>query len=124
MATMKQLVESEISDFFAIFGSPGEPVTIEEAQRTLLSRISPLLSTDMDWINCSDRMPPTGGSEQSYVLAADFKNHYWPNLPNTQVGVYGDWFSDGNPTWDDGDGNDLHLKEVTHWMLIPEPPTT
>ena len=46
MATMKQLVESEISDFFAIFGSPGEPVTIEEAQKTLLSRISPLLSTE------------------------------------------------------------------------------
>lgn len=66
----------------------------------------------MSWIKCSDRMPATGDSEQSYVLAADFKNHYY--LPNTQIGVYGDWFGDGNPTWDDGDGNDLHLKEVTH----------
>ncbi|EKY7266047.1 DUF551 domain-containing protein, partial [Escherichia coli] len=26
------------------------------------------------------------------------------------------------PTWDDGDGEDLHLKEVTHWMPLPEPP--
>ncbi|EJU6261306.1 DUF551 domain-containing protein [Salmonella enterica] len=74
------------------------------------------------WIPVSERMPPSGGCEQRYVLAADFKNHYWPNLPNTQVGVYGDWFSDGNPTWDDGDGEDLHLKEVTHWMPLPAAP--
>lgn len=74
------------------------------------------------WIPVSERMPEMG-ERQCYVLAADFKNHYWPNIPNTQVGVYGDWFSDGNPTWDDGDGEDLHLKEVTHWMPLPAPPT-
>ena len=73
------------------------------------------------WISCSDRMPEMG-ERQCYVLAADFKNNYPPNIPNTQVGVYGDWFNDGNPTWDDGDGEDLHLKEVTHWMPLPEPP--
>ncbi|HHX2599414.1 TPA: DUF551 domain-containing protein, partial [Escherichia coli] len=64
------------------------------------------------WISCSDRMPEMG-ERQYYVLAADFKNNYPPSIPNTQVGVYGDWFNDGNPTWDDGDGEDLHLKEVT-----------
>ncbi|EMH7336872.1 DUF551 domain-containing protein [Serratia marcescens] len=74
------------------------------------------------WIACSERMPASEGDTQTYVLAGDFKNHYWPNLPNTQVGVYGDWFNDGNPTWDDGDGNDLHLKEVTHWMPLPVAP--
>lgn len=73
------------------------------------------------WISCSERMPEMG-ERQCYVLAADFKNNYPPNTPNTQVGVYGDWFNDGNPTWDDGDGEDLYLKEVTHWMLLPEPP--
>ncbi|MHB4739891.1 DUF551 domain-containing protein [Klebsiella pneumoniae] len=73
------------------------------------------------WIPVSERMPEMG-EHQCYVLAADFKNHYWPNIPNTQVGVYGDWFADGNPTWDDGDGEDLHLKEVTHWMPLPNPP--
>lgn len=73
------------------------------------------------WISCSERMPEMG-ERQCYVLAADFKNNYPPNIPNTQVGVYGDWFNDGNPTWDDGDGEDLYLKEVTHWMLLPEPP--
>lgn len=73
------------------------------------------------WISCSDRMPEMG-ERQCYVLAADFKNNYPPNIPNTQVGVYGDWFNDGNPTWDDGDGEDLYLKEVTHWMPLPEPP--
>ena len=73
------------------------------------------------WISCSERMPEMG-ERQCYVLAADFKNNYPPNIPNTQVGVYGDWFNDGNPTWDDGDGEDLHLKEVTHWMPLPEPP--
>jgi len=73
------------------------------------------------WISCSERMPEMG-ERQCYVLAADFKNNYPPNIPNTQVGVYGDWFNDGNPTWDDGDGEDLYLKEVTHWMPLPDPP--
>ncbi|EOS4564633.1 DUF551 domain-containing protein [Escherichia coli] len=73
------------------------------------------------WISCSERMPEMG-ERQCYVLAADFINNYPPNIPNTQVGVYGDWFNDGNPTWDDGDGEDLYLKEVTHWMPLPEPP--
>ncbi|HEA1507880.1 TPA: DUF551 domain-containing protein [Escherichia coli] len=73
------------------------------------------------WISCSERMPEMG-ERQCYVLAADFKNNYPPNIPNTQVGVYGDWFNDGNPTWDDGGGEDLYLKEVTHWMPLPEPP--
>ncbi|HHQ2447112.1 DUF551 domain-containing protein [Raoultella ornithinolytica] len=73
------------------------------------------------WIPVSERMPEMG-EKQRYVLAADFKNNYWPNIPNTQVGVYGDWFDDGNPTWDDGDGNDLHLKQVTHWMPLPAAP--
>ncbi|EYZ13049.1 DUF551 domain-containing protein [Escherichia coli] len=78
-------------------------------------------ATPDGWISCSERMPEMG-ERQCYVLAADFKNNYPPNIPNTQVGVYGDWFNDGNPTWDDGDGEDLYLKEVTHWMQLPEPP--
>ncbi|WP_256124763.1 DUF551 domain-containing protein [Cronobacter malonaticus] len=70
------------------------------------------------WIACSERMP-----EREYVLAADFSGAYYlPSLPNTQVGIYADWFEDGKPSWDDGDGNDLHLKQVTHWMPLPEPP--
>lgn len=73
------------------------------------------------WIRCGERMPEMG-ERQCYVLAADFKNNYPPNIPNTQVGVYGDWFNDGKPTWDDGGGEDLYLKEVTHWMPLPEPP--
>ncbi|EJT7689773.1 DUF551 domain-containing protein [Escherichia coli] len=84
-----------------------------------LSGNSPV--TPDSWISCSERMPEMG-ERQCYVLAADFKNNYPPNIPNTQVGVYGDWFNDGNPTWDDGDGEDLYLKEVTHWMPLPEPP--
>ncbi|HAI9598649.1 TPA: DUF551 domain-containing protein [Escherichia coli] len=73
------------------------------------------------WISCSERMPEMG-ERQCYVLAADFKNNYPPSIHNTQVGVYGDWFNDGKPTWDDGGGEDLYLKEVTHWMPLPEPP--
>ncbi len=78
-------------------------------------------ATPDGWISCSERMPEMG-ERQCYVLAADFKNNYPPNIPNTQVGVYGDWFNDGKPTWDDSDGEDLYLKEVTHWMQLPEPP--
>ena len=73
------------------------------------------------WISCSEQMPEMG-ERQCYALAADFKNNYPPHIPNTQVGVYGDWFNDGDPTWVDGDGEDLYLKEVTHWMPLPEPP--
>ncbi|EOV3269251.1 DUF551 domain-containing protein [Cronobacter dublinensis] len=70
------------------------------------------------WIACSERMP-----EREYVLASDFSGAYYlPSLPNTQVGIYADWFEDGKPSWDDGDGNDLHLKQVTHWMPLPEAP--
>ncbi|EFA4791810.1 DUF551 domain-containing protein, partial [Escherichia coli] len=72
-------------------------------------------------ISCSERMPEMG-ERQCYALAADFKNNYPPHIPNTQVGVYGDWFNDGDPTWVDGDGEDLYLKEVTHWIPLPEPP--
>ncbi|EIH0825479.1 DUF551 domain-containing protein [Escherichia coli] len=94
-----------------------------EAVKAVLRRLagnSPV--TPDSWISCSERMPEEMGERQCYVLAADFKNNYPPNIPNTQVGVYGDWFNDGKPTWDDGDGEDLHLKEVTHWMPLPEPP--
>ncbi|HCP2506891.1 TPA: DUF551 domain-containing protein [Escherichia coli] len=91
------------------------------ADITPLYTAQPVPVTPDAWISCSERMPEMG-ERQCYVLVADFKNNYPPNIPNTQVGVYGDWFNDGNPTWDDGDGEDLYLKEVTHWMPLPEPP--
>ncbi|HBS5679026.1 TPA: DUF551 domain-containing protein [Klebsiella aerogenes] len=70
------------------------------------------------WIPVSEQMPG-----RYYVLAADFSGrHYPPSQPNTQVGIHDDWFGDGKPTWDDGDGNDLHLKQVTHWMPLPAAP--
>ncbi|EDQ9665940.1 TPA: DUF551 domain-containing protein [Salmonella enterica] len=74
--------------------------------------------TQDGWISCSERMP-----DREYVLAGDFSGtHYLASTPNVQVGIYADWFDDEKPCWDDGDGNDLHLKEVTHWMPLPEPP--
>lgn len=70
------------------------------------------------WVACSERMP-----ERDYVLAADFSGKQYPaNLPNIQIGIYADWFDDGCSCWDDGDGNDLHLKQVTHWAQIPAAP--
>ncbi|MEH4930420.1 ead/Ea22-like family protein [Enterobacter cloacae] len=70
------------------------------------------------WVACSERMP-----DRDYVLAADFSGKQYPaNLPNIQIGIYADWFDDGCPCWDDGDGNDLHLKQVTHWAQIPAAP--
>ena len=91
------------------------------ADITPLYTAQPVPVTPDAWISCSERMPEMG-ERQCYVLAADFKNNYPPSIPNTQVGVYGDWFNDGKPTWDDGGGEDLYLKEVTHWMPLPEPP--
>lgn len=93
-----------------------------EAVKAVLRRLSGNSPVTPDgWISCSDRMPEMG-ERQCYALAADFKNNYPPHIPNTQVGVYGDWFNDGDPTWVDGDGEDLYLKEVTHWIPLPEPP--
>ncbi|MFU0911272.1 DUF551 domain-containing protein [Kluyvera intermedia] len=88
------------------------------AYRELLAfrRSSP--ATQDGWIPVSERMP-----DRDYVLAADISGAYYPpHLPNTQVGIYADWFGDGKPSWDDGDGNDLHLKQVTHWMPLPAAP--
>lgn len=44
MATLKQLIESEIGDFFAGFGHTGEPETTEKMQSQLLARVMPLLA--------------------------------------------------------------------------------
>lgn len=44
--TTKELVQSEIADFCAGLGSPGEPVTPEHIQKELMSRIIPLLSRE------------------------------------------------------------------------------
>ncbi|HBB9780290.1 TPA: DUF550 domain-containing protein [Escherichia coli] len=114
-----------MADVLGVFGDAAVQKVLDNlSQQKLVHKdVLPfsLPVTPDGWISCSERMPEMG-ERQCYVLAADFKNNYPPNIPNTQVGVYGDWFNDGNPTWDDGDGEDLYLKEVTHWMPLPEPP--
>ena len=71
-----------------------------------------------EWISVSDRLP----ENEDYVLAADSYDKYLNNPPRQQVACFGDWFGDGEPTWDDGDGNDLILNQVTHWMPLPAAP--
>ncbi|ENC5060425.1 DUF550 domain-containing protein [Escherichia coli] len=114
-----------MADALGVFGDAAVQKVLDNlSQQKLVHRdVLPfsLPATPDGWISCSERMPEMG-ERQCYVLAADFKNNYPPNIPNTQVGVYSDWFNDGKPTWDDGDGEDLYLKEVTHWMQLPEPP--
>jgi|GEM_PF-963288 len=44
-ATLKALIKSEIGDFFAGVGSPGEPETPEAIQRELMIRIDSIDST-------------------------------------------------------------------------------
>ena len=114
-----------MADALGVFGDAAVQKVLDNlSQQKLVHRdVLPfsLPVTPDSWISCSERMPEMG-ERQCYVLAADFKNNYPPSIPNTQVGVYGDWFNDGKPTWDDGDGEDLYLKEVTHWMPLPEPP--
>ncbi|WP_239914450.1 DUF551 domain-containing protein, partial [Salmonella enterica] len=94
----------------------GIPVDVDKIQSECEAGNSPVIPCG--WVSCSERMP-----DREYVLAGDFSGtHYLASIPNVQVGIYADWFDDGKHCWDDGDGNDLHLKEVTHWMPLPEPP--
>ncbi|MGK1057632.1 DUF551 domain-containing protein [Klebsiella pneumoniae] len=92
--------------------------TLESCDDDRIEAVKTVLRGLAGWIPVSERMPG-----RYYVLAADFSGrHYPPSQPNTQVGIHDDWFGDGKPTWDDGDGNDLHLKQVTHWMPLPAAP--
>ena len=45
MMEIAKLIESEIGDFFAGFGHPGEPEAPEEMQSQLLARVMPLLAS-------------------------------------------------------------------------------
>lgn len=110
---------AEASDCRVMGWSVQEYVKLERYQAAMLQGAdgnSPVIPDG--WVACSERMP-----ERDYVLAADFSGKQYPaNLPNIQIGIYADWFDDGSPCWDDGDGNDLHLKQVTHWAQIPAAP--
>lgn len=50
------------------------------ADITPLYTAQPVPVTPDAWISCSERMPEMG-ERQCYVLAADFKNNYPPNIP-------------------------------------------
>jgi len=41
---LKALIASKIADFFAGFGSPGEPETPQEMQQHLFARVMPMVS--------------------------------------------------------------------------------
>lgn len=95
-----------------------EPVTTANKLGNSPAQSDCCPAQNQGWIQVSEQMPG-----RYYVLAADFSGrHYPPSQPNTQVGIHDDWFGDGKPTWDGGDGNDLHLKQVTHWMPLPDAP--
>jgi len=83
--------------------------------------IEPICATGgAEWVKFSEQDPP----HKQYVLAADFSGlrKYSPCEQNPTVAMFGDWFDDGKPTWDDGDGGDIHLMHVTHWMALPAAP--
>ncbi|WP_252494030.1 DUF551 domain-containing protein [Escherichia coli] len=114
-----------MADALGVFGDAAVQKVLDNlSQQKLVHRdVLPfsLPVTPDSWISCSERMPEMG-ERQCYVLAADFKNNYPPSIPNTQVGVYGDWFNDGKPIWEEGGGEALYLKEVPHGMPLPKPP--
>lgn len=72
-----------------------------------------------EWVKLSEKEP----ADQEFVLVGDFSGRrYGACKQNPTVACYGDWYDDGNMSWDDGDGGDIHLKEVTHWMPMPKRP--
>ncbi|WP_435339085.1 hypothetical protein [Klebsiella aerogenes] len=44
LTDLRTLILSEVGDFFAVFGSPGEPETPEEMQRELSMRLGRILN--------------------------------------------------------------------------------
>ena len=60
----------------------------------------------MEWIKCSDSMPPNG----DYVMVCD------------DAGIMCIAFLSERMTWDDGDFLD-NIPGITHWMPLPPPPT-
>jgi len=85
MATLKQLIECEISDFFSGFGHPGEPETPEEMQSQLLARVMPLLAG----LEQEPVAEVTDGDVLSEVFAPGTKLYAAPQLP--QPAVVGEW---------------------------------
>lgn len=59
----------------------------------------------MEWIKCSDRMPE---QYKEVIIITDCKSIFVASL-NSRM------------TWDDGDFFD-DIRDVTHWMSLPNPP--
>lgn len=117
-ADLLHIAAVAIEDLLTNKDRTGEGVWYDVPERLRRAALLQGAEPVQEWIPCSERMP-----ERDYVLAADFSGAYYlPSLPDTQVGIYADWFEDGKPSWDDGDGNDLHLKQATHWMPLPAAP--
>jgi hypothetical protein len=55
----------------------------------------------MEWIRCTDRIPPCYG----YYLV------YAPDADGVQFEL-----------WEDGGWDNYQHNEITHWMPLPEPP--
>lgn len=66
----------------------------------------------MEWIKCSDRLPPL--QEKEYLVCAgdDVDIYWWKHFRTT--GRIKEW------DWNDRDG--FLDFEVTHWMPLPNPP--
>lgn len=70
----------------------------------------------MEWISVKDKLP----REETYVLVCQKdinQSSYGP--PRIWIATYS---NNRREEWDSGEWGDWRLKEVTHWMPLPETP--
>jgi hypothetical protein len=71
----------------------------------------------MEWIKCSDKLPLDGQRVIVYALGAfDIGGRH---INNVNIG-YCHFFCHNRNTFEDCDSDDI--KNVTHWMPLPQPP--
>lgn len=80
------------------------------------------------WISTSDKLPPRNENKNySQVPCLCNKRYEWKR--NERSGVYYQiqilQFNHEHECWDNEDGDDYNcdINTVTHWMLLPEPPS-
>ena len=118
------ITKEQVIDWFRPYGHLDRPIPFE----TLVSDLRGMKAADVEpvqeWISAKDRLPEKKGAFLVYVKT---KNKWCGYIKTT-------WFTpcyegvedhmQGKQVWYDYDSDqgDYEVRDVTHWMPLPEPP--